>query len=169
MPFYLRKVKRAFWLREPYIDWLSEDSFPADSLNDFATVDNKISLWLIEDDKNNLERVLGAIGSNRSSVQEIDYLLIDSGVFKPIAERLLNSPSNTPDHEANELWHYDAVQLTGKEICHLGRMIFGNYQPVRVKPREVSRILNESIDQGVLSLAEIDNNILGKLKIKAEI
>ena len=57
------------WLRP---DWLAGDEVQADALVDLSTKDNELSVWLIENDKSNLEHVVTALAANCNTISNLD-------------------------------------------------------------------------------------------------
>ena len=76
----LRKVdSKPHW--EPdgeFSEYIGAGKAPADALRDLATTDNALSVWQIDDNETNLDRVLAAIASTRQFLLKIDFLICDS-------------------------------------------------------------------------------------------
>lgn len=66
MPTYLRKVRKARWHRNNNVGWLPAGELQADALGDLRTEDNKLSIWRIEGEDQNIHDIIAAIASKRS-------------------------------------------------------------------------------------------------------
>ena len=80
MAFILRKLdqKASFYA----LDWLEDDDTQADALWSLRTKGNQLSVWLIDDNKSNLKRVIAALAAGRDTLDKIDYALIDRRVLE---------------------------------------------------------------------------------------
>jgi len=54
-------------------DWLPAGEVPAEAVQDFRADGNELSVWYVEPDRSNLDRVLTAIAANREHFEKIDY------------------------------------------------------------------------------------------------
>ena len=64
MSHFLIMIKKRNWDRIP-LPWLAENDLPADPIGDLKTSNNSLSLWHIEEDESNLERVVLGLIVNR--------------------------------------------------------------------------------------------------------
>jgi hypothetical protein len=69
----LRTIRKSRYHQQA---WLGGGAMHADPLADFNTQDNCLSLWLIEGENSNLDRVLAAIAGTRQFAQNLDFALL---------------------------------------------------------------------------------------------
>jgi hypothetical protein len=72
MPFILRTIRKDRWYRIEDVPWLEEGDIHADPLADLNTKANELSVWLIEDDRSNLNRVVSALAATRTHISNLD-------------------------------------------------------------------------------------------------
>ena len=163
MPFIMRGVKRPRWYKEKVRPWLERDQVPADSLTDLRTSQNSLSVYLIEDDKSNLDRVVTALSVTRSKLQEYDYLLFDVGILSQVNIKVRESKGETPDSEVNE-WHRHLVEISGNQLLALVRQVLeSNYETDRYLPGEISEFATRAINSGQCELSKVHPSIRKKL------
>ena len=108
--YLLRKIEKNRWMPEAYV---AQDDVPADALRDLQTGSNKLSVWLIEEDKSDLERIVVALAAMRNVLSNLDYALLDSGILDKINIKMSDSLGNSPDLTANSRWHRDLIRALG--------------------------------------------------------
>jgi len=144
VPFFLRKVRFNRWFNIEECPWLAKDELPADPLGDLETSNNELSLWQIEEDQSNLERIITAIAANRESVQNVDYILFNQEIFSEIGINIKKIDGSTPDKEANTSWHCDLIQLSAQKLVKLtAKIVYSNVEPVRVKESRVTQLIKK--------------------------
>lgn len=86
MPLILRKIEKGRWNSDPQaVPWLPPGEVQAQALLDLAPKDNGLSVWLIEEDRSNLDRVVAALAGvlrtgerKRRSNREVGVLLANA-------------------------------------------------------------------------------------------
>jgi len=120
----LRAIRFRRWDR-PDAEWLPAGQIHADPLADLNTVDSTLSIWLV-DDEANLDRIATALAANRDDLDKVDCALIDEQVLAASGFSLEPSEGDTPDSEANKLWHRNVMKLSGDGLVHLATVILEN-------------------------------------------
>jgi hypothetical protein len=77
MPFFLRTIRKARWYNVEGVSWLEKGDIQADPLADLNTKGNELSVWLVENDRSNLEQVVTALAATRTDISNLDYALLD--------------------------------------------------------------------------------------------
>ncbi|NJL67865.1 MAG: hypothetical protein HC894_15955 [Microcoleus sp. SM1_3_4] len=90
----------------------------ADSLSDMVTTANKLSVYRINDDKSNLNRVAAALVANCENISNFDYLLFDELLLQILEIKSEETQANTPDESVNN-WHLDLVELSLTKLVNL--------------------------------------------------
>lgn len=120
----LRAVRFRRWDR-PDGEWLPAEQIHSDPLGDLNTVENKLSIWLV-DDELNLDRIATALAANREDLDKIDCALIDEQILTAGGFSLKPSEGDTPDLVANKLWHRNVIELSGDGLVDLATVILEN-------------------------------------------
>jgi hypothetical protein len=123
VPSFLIKVTWGRWQTDE--PWIPAGELQAAALFDLRFSNNKLSVWKIEDDKTNLDRVIAALAVNtgRKNIERVDYVLLDPKSIEDLAIRVGKSQGKTPDTVANDEWHFDLVELTAAKIVAIAKLI----------------------------------------------
>jgi len=132
----LRTIKRGRWLKAPTG---KPHRAPGDALLDLQTRENKLSLWLIDDDGSNLVEVVGSIALTRETFSQVDYVTFDLDLVEKLGLDLRETDGNTPVPAANS-WHREAVELSAKDVARLADGLFP-LSRTRVSQREVTSMV----------------------------
>lgn len=112
MPLVLRTIRQSRWLEDSF-PWLEEGDAPADPLGDLATQDNELSVWIIDDEKSNLNQVVAAMAATRGHLSNLDFALFDLRFLSELNIKIAITTGGTPDKEVNT-WHRDLVKLSAQ-------------------------------------------------------
>jgi hypothetical protein len=148
------------WYKDGILPWLTlKGDIPADPLNDVRTQDNALSVWLVDDGKQNLNRVALAIAATRQRVDKLDYLLFDLQILSDSDVETCKSRGTTPDEQVND-WHLDLVELSGLELVSLVRAILtSDYETGRFLPKEVVELLKDAVKAGQINQEKLNKGI----------
>ncbi len=165
MPWFLIKIRKARWYKDPeFSSWLGENEIPSDPLADLNTSTNKLSIWKVDDDESNLNNIIIALTTNRNCIVNFDYALFDANILSEINIELKHSQGMSKYNEANELWHYDAIEITADKILILAEEIYKKGIKKRINEKSVIKLFSENPD----ILMELDQEKL-EPKIKETI
>ena len=162
MPFLLRKIRKSKWYANQ-IPWLSENELQADALTDLGTKNNTLSVWYVEDDKSNLERIISALAANRDNVSNFDYALFDFNSEEIINMKIISSSGDSPDELVNSNWHYELTELSTNQILNLASLIAHKGEMKRITEQQVKRLIGEAISHSFLDYGRIDDKIKNKI------
>jgi hypothetical protein len=169
MPLLLRKLTKQKWQPEYAIGWLSEGDLQADALNDLATQNNELSVFHIEDDKSNLNRVIAALAAKRDNLDKLDYALMASEIADDPGFNIRMIKGDTADEAVNQ-WHRDITELTVAKLADLAVVIKQRGQIYRLLQRDVKSLLVQSAASGHIKRSLITNermlNHIDKLLIE---
>ena len=109
MAYALRIIKKNRWYRDvENYPGKEQDDVPADTLLDFATKQNELSFWLVDDQQTNVQRLIAALAANRDRLDAFDYILFD---FISVYPQSL--PKQKKDAKCNQR----AVRFQAKRNC----------------------------------------------------
>lgn len=179
MSFYLRRIdKKPLWYKyldlDPQPAWLTGTDIPADLLLDFKTtipeksnIENELSVYLIEDDKSNLNITLAALASNRDQLQKFDFVLIEEQELSNRGFNIITTIGDTPSKDVNEQYHKNLNELTANKVSEFGSIIYYNYKIERKGLDEIKEMIISGIDNNLLDKSKIKPKLLKKLGYSA--
>lgn len=162
MSFLLRKVdKRRRFVEPP--PWVGDDDVRADTLKELHTKNNSLSVWTVDSDCSNLARILAAMSAGRDALQELDYALICERHIDGLSLQRVPRVGTSPDVEANEKWHEDMVDLSGRNILELALAISTRGRVERANKVRLAAWIRESIDGGFIKQENVAPRVLGAM------
>lgn len=126
-----------------------EGDVQADVLKSFATTNNALSLWEVDDDCGNLYQIVAAVGATRDHLDRFDYALIDRQYIDGGSFHLVPRSGNSPDSQANE-WHETLLDLTGRSVLDLAFLTTSHARFGRFNKSQVEASIRESVASGSL-------------------
>jgi hypothetical protein len=162
VPSFLIKVTWGRWQSDP--PWLSAGELQAAALFDLRFSNNKLSMWKIEDDSSNLERILSALAtsSGKTSIDNVDYVLLDQNLVQALGVKIEKSSGGTPDSVANRDWHYDCIELCVSDIVNIAKRI-KTATISRKKEAEVKQMIQRGLKAKHIDIAQIEEPLKSKL------
>jgi hypothetical protein len=143
---------------------LEEGEFQADPLADFQTTENIFSVWLIEDDLSNLNRIITALAANCDHIQNIDYIIFDQGLLAKVGIQMQNSQAKTPDGEVNSNWHYDLIEISAQRLLRLVEVLIDRVEPQRVLQRQTTQWITDAVLSGQINIRDLKKHIREKIE-----
>ena len=134
----------------------------ADALKNFTTMENALSLWEIQNELNDIERILAAIAGTRDNVQEVEYATFDSKILEELEIKTNKIRGDTADDKVNNL-HIDIIDLTAKQVYLLASSIQKDGELRRILKNKIGRKITENLKVGYLDKRKIDEKLLPKL------
>ena len=156
MPYLLRKIRKARWnpqLREEFGPFEEQDC-PADCVADLGTSNCRLSLWEIDDARSNLADVIVALATNADHLSNLDYALIPRDKLEAIA-RLEATEGQTAHIQANQKWHRDLIDLSGRRLVDIAALIFSVAERRRVPEKEVTQMVRQALEKKALDPARV--------------
>ena len=132
---------------------MAQGDVPADALSDLRADGNKLSVWSVRPELEDLNRVLVALASNRQHLDKLDYTLINEEILSAIPIKYVQSEGCTPHLTANTTAHRDLIELTARKVAHLAEQMSG-LERVRVTEKQVKRLLCNALADGALDRTE---------------
>jgi len=163
MPFILRTIRKARWYKIEDVSWLEKGDVPADPLADLNTKANELSVWLIEDDRSNLNQVVTALAATRTHISNLDYALLDLQLLPELNIKVRHTTGGTPDEKANVSWHRDLVELSAFKVVELAKSILAKAERKRVPETEIRRLIIQAIASGRIEPTKLQESIRGKM------
>lgn len=143
--------------------YLPSGQAPADALSDIATDANRLSIWQIDDEGTNLDRVLAAIASPRTNLQKLDYLIFDIQDVQVLEISIEASQGNTFDEEANKSWHFHLTRLSATALANLANRMLARGPARRQNERQLIALIDRSVANGWIDQSRLNPSIRSKL------
>lgn len=70
----LRKIRKNRWYKTEEISWLPDNELQADALDDLRTKYNELSVYRIDENESNLDRVIAALATNTDNPSTLTLL-----------------------------------------------------------------------------------------------
>jgi len=147
VPRLLRSIRKSKWYKHREVPWLPTGKVQADALGDLKTEDNKLSVWHVEDDRSNLERVVAAFAASRECISNFDYALVDEATLLKLNVKMETTPGLTPDDEVNGRWHRDLCEMTADKLLALAMAIAAKGERKRLGEKEVRGLIRQAIEK----------------------
>lgn len=166
MPLALRKTRvNDIWDNTAGdISWLAVDDVAADPLTDLTTSNNSLSIYVINDDKSDLNRCLSALAAQRNHLQKLDYILFDFSIIQQLGLHLDDKKGTLPDQEINKL-HHNIVELSAYRLIKLTKAIMENYIGGRMLDEEIASLVVNSVKNNWIKRTSI-SVLFGEIETK---
>lgn len=163
MPLILRSIRQSRWYKIERLPWLAQGDMQADPLGDLTTTNNELSVWVIADDKANLNRIIAAVAATRDQVQNLDYLLVNQHLLTDINIKSKKVKGTTPDEKANS-WHLNLIELSALKLVELGKVMLAQGEVRRTSHKDVGQLIADSVNNGHIERAKLKVGIQAKIK-----
>jgi len=160
MPLLIKLDNKRMWDRP---EWLPAGEVPAEAVQDVRADGNELSVWFVEPDRSNLDRVLTAIAANRQHFEKIDYAVFDEAVVERCGVTLRQSAGQLPDEDASRTWHRDLIELTGRKLVCVAEFIAAG-SPERRPMNQIKALLAAAAREGHIRRELMRNELAAKLE-----
>ena len=161
MPFVLRKLDRKAAFHP--IAGIPTGDVQADALSDLRTIGNALSVWLVDDDRANLDRIVAALGAGRMELAKLDYALMEYGMLDDLHIQATAKHGLSLDAGANSLWHRDLVGLSGQKLLELAVMMEARAKFERVQKSDLSTLIAQSLHSGFIDRGRLKEKLVRAL------
>lgn len=165
MPSLLRVAnkRRWDWTVEDF-HWLPAGTIPAAPFGDLApSSTSALSVWLIEDDESNLNRIVAVLAAGRKHLDKFDYAVVSDRALAEIGIRLEAKAEPCPDNDASARWHHNMIRLTSADLQALVQVIHTQGQLKRLLKPQVQAILRTAVASGQLDVSRVEKGLLESL------
>ena len=160
MALIFRQIRnRPAWEAPEAGTWIPDGDASADILKSFETDDSILSIYLVENDNAQIERLIGAFCANRSKVQTLDYVLIPEANVNDLGLVLENVAGDVPDVEVCD-WHRNVVHLSVRRLSELALRSQSQGEVKRLLDKPVGILINRLINEGRLSPTALKADLL---------
>lgn len=154
MAFVLRKIRQSKWYPDPRAGWPLERGLQADALGDLLTQRNKLSVYLVDEQRSNLARVATALAANAKSLAHLDYVMFDENELAALDIKRESSVGDTSDDEVNAV-HVNLVELSVSKLVNLALVFQKKGASNRFQRNAVKQMILKGIKDGNLDRDKI--------------
>jgi hypothetical protein len=156
MTLVLRVVRQHRWDWPDKLDWLADGDIPADPLSDIAdTSDNCLSVWLVDDQRKGLDRLLAALAATRDKVGKLDYVLFAQKHLETAGIESCQTSGKTPDEHVNQQ-HRDLTRLSAAKLLALTERVWREHVELkRTDGKAVLQLVAEGVRAGRISTSRL--------------
>lgn len=124
MPWFLRKIKSSRWTGD-LPKWIPQGDVDADKLKDLATTKCELSVWVINDEKSNLDQIITALAATVEKVSHIDFVLVEEGLVTGSGFKIEEADGESPLTGVSKS-HRHIVELTASKVALLASVLHNN-------------------------------------------
>jgi hypothetical protein len=140
----LRKVKQNRWYKDEAAPLLAKGDVPADPLGDLNTSQNKLSVYQVDEDLANVERIARALALCCQRLDNVGYVLFDSSLLEKASIELKPIDGTTDDPIANKC-HADLINLSGNKLTTLARLVLMEGESGTILKKRIVELVHEGI------------------------
>ncbi len=141
----LRKVKQNRWFRADVQHLLDVGDVPADAIGDLSTSQNSLSVYRVEGEIAEVERVARALASGANHLDNVGYVLFDEALLAKASIEMATTNGGTVDSVVNK-WHVDLTNLTGKKLVALTTLIFLEGESGIILKKRIIELVREGLN-----------------------
>ncbi|MDE0610549.1 MAG: hypothetical protein OXH77_11665 [Anaerolineaceae bacterium] len=123
----------------------------ADALVDLKTEENKLSLFIVDDDLGNLERIAAAIAAKSTNPGNFDYVLLERQAIENLGYTEISNPGETPDQEVNNA-HIDLLIPYAHKLADLAFIFWNEGDTNRIRGKDIQKWIREGKESGQIKL-----------------
>ena len=160
MPQYLRSVRRGRWERPKWLQ-SSQEEVQADALQDLATENNILSVYLAESQQD-IDHIVIALAATRDNPQNVDFAVFSDAGFQEAEIEVIEAAGETADSRVNEL-HRDLGKLTAQQLLTLAGIVAHSTISRRSRG-SIRRGIQDFLATGLLNSGAVNPKLLTNLR-----
>lgn len=161
MSYLLRKIKGSRWA---FTKPDNESEFPADPLADLNTLTNSLSLYLIENKRRDLKKIIVGIATTRENIESMGYALIKITDMEKTGFKVIENLGDTPYAEVNIL-HRELKDLTAERLIELAKLIHKKAHKSTFFKAEINKFITNALKRKKLEVSRMTKGMRKKFSI----
>ena len=146
-------------------EWMGEEEAPADAAKCLETHSNTLSIYVLADPDEQLDRVVAALALTRNHLGEFDLAVAPEPILTECGLTIEDKQGDTPDLEVNH-WHRDISQLTLGKVAQLAASIRVRGSIVRYQEKQVENAIRTSVNSEYVRSNRIPPTLVTSLERK---
>jgi len=143
--------------------WLGPGETQADAAKCLETIENKLSVFLLDDPDDQVGRVVAALAVTRDYLVNFDLAIAPADVLEHCGVRWNQAQGRTPDAQVN-VWHKDLVDLTITKVACLANAIRCEGKIRRYSQKKVETVIRHSLDADYIVVRDINSEMTKSLQ-----
>jgi hypothetical protein len=117
--------------------------------------ENCLSVWFLDDAKNDLNDMVAALAASREKADKLDYVLFPQSHLDAAGIEVCTASGHTPDEQINEQ-HRDLTHLSAAKVCALATSVWHeNLEIKRVDEQRVVQLVADAVGRGRIPLEKL--------------
>ncbi len=145
----LRKVRQNRWLKTDAQPLIDVGDVPADPLGDLSTSQNRLSVFQVDRDLANVERIARALALGGQRLDDVGFVLFDESLLEKASIVLDPIDGTTVDSVVNKC-HADLANLTGNKLVALTRLILLEGESDIILKKRIVELVREGLSSNEL-------------------
>lgn len=150
MPYVLRKAMLAKWETDPKTRGLTEDGLQ-NALEELQLQDNRLSVFLVDDHKSNVNRIVAALAATRQSPDIMEYYLLNVDELDRQEISWRKTPMDTTPDDTVNCVHVDLGIPDVDKLRELAQTLrtkgeTGSFPRMKVRQMITRGIISREID-----------------------
>ena len=143
--------------------WLGPEDIQADAAKCLITSENRLSVFVLDEPDEQVERVVAALAVARDNLAHLDLAIAPEAILARCGIRWDEAPGQTADSEVNE-WHRDLVELTIGKIGRLATAIKSGGEIKRYNLKKVGEAIRQSSNAGYIGPEHFNGKLVQSLR-----
>ena len=152
--FLIRKIRKTRWYNSNEVPWLQLDDLQADVFDDLQTVSNELSVYMVDENKSAINRIIAAISANSQHISVIDITVFDQQILDDLTIKYKKTPGELPDEWVNE-YHLSLYELSAKQLLQLALFMKSTGSRVRTVCKDIESLVAESVNMKYIDKRKI--------------
>ena len=148
-----------YWDKEP---WLGTDDVKGDAAKCLMTRESTLSVYVLKDPDEQMERVVAALALTRDSLKNIDWAIVPEAVLDSCEIQRDSVEGGTPDPDVNQ-WHCNLVKLTLAKIARLAAAIRSQGKIGRCQHKAVGVAIQKSLHANPIDSTQISSDMIDSM------
>ena len=165
VPYYIRVLNsKRYWDTDEHskFPWLSNNELPSDALLNVKTQGNSLSIYILDDDGNDLDIILCAHASTRDHINPIDFAVIPDNILSEIGLETYDTQGQTLVSHVNDL-HQDLVHISADKLVNMIKSTITYGCICRLTPAKVKKLMKLYVDDGTIKIEQLKPSVQSKL------
>ena len=145
------------------VQWLSAGDVQSEAIKCLRTLENELSVYVLEKPEVQMDRVVAALALTRDSVAHLDLAIVPEALLDTCEIERVRTKANTPDSLVNE-WHLDLVELTVCKIAIFASSIKNKGKIQRYCESRVEMAIQQSLATDFIAVEKINEKMIQSLE-----
>lgn len=142
--------------------WLEKEDLPADTLKNVQTIENSLSVYLVDDEFHNENIILCGFAATRDNLNYVDFIVLDEELFNKLGITIETTPGNTIIEEVNYL-HRNLTEISTNKLIAIIEASISDGSMKRKTENKLKKMFQDEIKKGTIKIEDLNIKIQSKL------